>query len=221
MTACVSVATRSPPSKSVHRASSPSRRPRTAFPVAVNVAVKPPPVDPDSPGNGISERGLVVSRLGFEPRTRGSAAPVRGRRLADARVHRRATRVYQLHASAGVPFAVGVTVAVKPRRAAAPTVRSSRPDRGAVLFKRTPAAFAREPTGHFGIRLPGDVDGSPTQEVCSTFVPGRRHSQGTPELTSRGRRRRVQPLDASQAHDLPTAVTVYDRDEVAVSVRLE
>jgi len=72
-------------------------------------------VAPDSPGNGDSERGLVVSRLGFEPRTRGlkvclpAVHRVAWRSLGSTA---RANAVHGVHGVGPRRIAVAVNVAV-------------------------------------------------------------------------------------------------------------
>ncbi len=84
---------------------------------------KPPRVDPDSPGNGSSERGKVVSRLGFEPRTRGlkvSAGDVH-RVLSRTPVSMpNGTPIHQLHREGRTLTAVAVNVAVRREDARSP-----------------------------------------------------------------------------------------------------
>ena len=58
---------------------------------------------------------MVVSRLGFEPRTRGSAAPVHGVAWQTLRSTDAPHASTSSTASAGVPFAVGVTGGDVPR----------------------------------------------------------------------------------------------------------
>ena len=67
----------------------------------------------------------------------------------------------------------------------------------------------------FAFASPRHLSRCALQQRIARSAPRRR------SRTSRGRRRRVQPLDASQGHYLPTAVTVHDLEEVAVSVRPE
>ncbi len=108
--------------------------------VAVNVAVKPPRRDAPRLKSADCERGIVVSRLGFEPRTRGSrvsAGSVHGVPWSASLSRPRGLLVHGLRSMGPSDTAVAVNLAVSHTpnfslviRVSELSPRCGRPDRG-------------------------------------------------------------------------------------------